>query len=510
MDGDGDTASTNVGTGVAHTGTVTATEDFVESATPDGYSRTGYVSGIAATVEVPDGVVAGEDVDIGFLARGIEVSFLTAAEDIGDGVAGVSGRIDAPCMARLVDIHRDIALGRAVGVVAAVYRAVDGGEASVRGRQGSVGLTDIDDDGAVDLAAVGSIGFTQAAAEGVAVEGAGEDIDGGEVGLCVVHAAEGRAAVDIAVDDRLSGVGVVAEGDGDVAIGAGMGTEAAAEDITPIAVTRGADIGVDVHRYIANHSAVDVGTAVDAGEAAVGGVIVDDHVAKSGSLRGSAGAGTHAAAEDFTIQTVTTNGDGGAVTAAAVDRAEGRAAVEVAIDGAAVERDVDVAACGCAMTEAAAVDDVGGGAVDTHGAAVEGHGDVAAHGALGVAAAVEACGDLAAGHGDGGGAADAGSVAAAEEVGHAARRVVVVVGHRGVAGDGSSIAAAVDVAADDGHVAGVGDVADGHRGIAGDNGRGTLAAAEDVGGGAVLDVHFRMAGGFLRIGSQVTGTVDVA
>ena len=175
-------------------------------------------------------------------------------------------------------------------------------------------------------------------------------------------------------------------------------TLAAAEDIESVAHTRGADIGFDIDGDIAGHVAVDVGAAIDAGNGTVGGVIVDHYVAAGGGLSGGTGAFTHAAAEDRTIQVVVVDVDGGGLAGSA-HRAESRAAIEVTVDGGAAEGDGDVAVGSCAVTEAAAVDHVGSGAIDTHRAAGERDGDIAGHGTAGVAAAIEAVGHGAAGKG---------------------------------------------------------------------------------------------------------------
>ena len=132
MEIQGDAEASDVGTGVARTGAVTAAEDIIEATAVDDHLRAGHCCGIATAIEGIDGVVAGVDIDGGPFGGGV-VGLLAAAEDISDGIGcatvGVVGRGGGMCS--FVYVHHYGVLRRAVGVVTAVDIAADGGVAEV-------------------------------------------------------------------------------------------------------------------------------------------------------------------------------------------------------------------------------------------------------------------------------------------------------------------------------------------------------------------------------------------
>ena len=211
---------------------VAAAEYPAEAATLDGGHHACGCGSIAATKDTADGVVTAVDVHGGCLAAGREVGLVAAAEDLVDGegrvglvmVAGqVLGRV-----ARAVDIDGDVLLRRAVGVVAAIDRAV--AQVAVAVPVGLVASADVDGHHTVHRSFGGIADLAQAAAVDVAVDGAVVDIHYCIVGCGIIDAAQGRAAIDIAVDGRLLCACLVAHGDGHIARGRGVGAEAAAED----------------------------------------------------------------------------------------------------------------------------------------------------------------------------------------------------------------------------------------------------------------------------------------
>ena len=107
VDGEVDTAGADIG--CRHLA-VTAAEDVVEAATLKVDRGAGDSSGIAAAEDAADGVVAAEDIDCGHLAGNGVVGVLTAAEDIGDGIAGIGKRVHAGGVGRAVDVHRHLLL----------------------------------------------------------------------------------------------------------------------------------------------------------------------------------------------------------------------------------------------------------------------------------------------------------------------------------------------------------------------------------------------------------------
>ena len=107
VDGEVDTAGADIG--CRHL-TVTAAEHIVEAAALQVDRGAGDSSGIAAAEDAADGVVTAEDIDRGHLAGNGVVGVLAAAEDIGDGIAGIGQRVHTRSVGRAVDVHGHLLL----------------------------------------------------------------------------------------------------------------------------------------------------------------------------------------------------------------------------------------------------------------------------------------------------------------------------------------------------------------------------------------------------------------
>ena len=354
-----------------------------------------------------------------------------------------------------------------------------------------VDLHDTMDHGGYAGVAVGGR-LSLAAAEDVAGNAAGEDVDGGgvdrvdgagHIAAVGVDGAEGRTAVDVAIDGRVVGAVVVAHHHGDIAVDFGLRTEAAAEDVGH-GVGRGANLAaLELYFGVAGDGAAGVAAAVDAG----GDVAVaddDEGVAVDAGLVAATIDVDHGAAGDHDIAAAH-----GGLVAAAED--VGRCAAGDVHVGSAVIVGLVAAAedpRGCAgddihhngalrgAVKVVAAVDVG------HGAAVDSDGDGPPHVGRNVAgavdtvfltqsAAIEGAADGAGVEGDSRGGGTFAGCTCIGAVGLALGR------------------AAVDAAVDAGS-AGTAVGADDHLDIAFHAGVLTKAAAEDhVGIGRAADTH---------------------
>ena len=206
---------------------------------------------------------------------------VAAAEHLADGIAVAD-------LGGVIHIHVDRALRSASDVVAAVHLA------GYRTR-GNSHLH-----GAVNSGRV--FGTPQATAVDRAVDGAlDEGYIGMEVGIdrlgTAVHATQGRATIDVAVDDRR--YAAVADIDIHVAAGGGSRTIAAAVDKDFSIRCVGTESTVfDIQGDVATHVAIQVATAIDT---VVGFVVTTGDGAFFHGHRGISGyAGRFAAAEDPT------------------------------------------------------------------------------------------------------------------------------------------------------------------------------------------------------------------
>ena len=255
-------AETHIGTGVVVGGgwvavvacggvAVAAAEDAVEAAAVDDGQQALGVGGVAASVEVLDGVVAAVDKDDGALggtgkvAFGTVVGLVAAAVHTADCkvlpvVAGGCGGVVGVCAIGSivviggVDTHDGVAEGGAGDIVAAEDVAIDYSIAGV----GAVAfvvdndVADLDEGGTlVAVFALGTHGGHFAAAVDAAVDGAGVDVhlgvavgaagvegyavgDGLVVDLCGLGSGEGGMAVAAAVDVAVLVAGNIVAADG--------------------------------------------------------------------------------------------------------------------------------------------------------------------------------------------------------------------------------------------------------------------------------------------------------
>ena len=165
-------------------------------------------------------------------------------------------------------------------------------------------------------------------------------------------------------------------------------TQTTAKDVDAVASARSAHVSKDVHRDIAFYITVDIGAAVETGEACVSGVVVNEDIAVGGCSGSAALVTALAATIDGAVQCVAADGEGCSVRGGTVDLAESRATVEVAVDCGAVERDADIAGGGGGRAQAAAKD-ISPVIRSTNSTTSKAHGDSTTHRAAGVASTVE-------------------------------------------------------------------------------------------------------------------------
>ena len=294
------------------------------------------------------------------------------AIDITLGRASIDIAIDIYRAA--VDGHLDMSRGRSAGTVAAAEDTVIG--SCIIDTYGAAGNADgyIATDRAAGVAAAihaniygaathGHVAAAHAslvaAAEDLAGHGTGDDVHVGCAAIFRLIAA----AVDILVHGAALDVHHHGALRGTVDV-------VAAEDIVHrAAVDRHSDRAVDQGRDGLINACVRI-------------ILLTQTAAIDGSIDGARVKGYRVALEG--------------IHACAAHAAQGRATIHVAIhDGVSVctvaDGHFDVAAGRGGLTIAAAEDHIGGSvAADTHGAVLDGHPDVAAHGAGGVASAIEA------------------------------------------------------------------------------------------------------------------------
>ena len=105
----------------------------------------------------------------------------------------------------------------------------------------------------------------QTTAVDVAVDGTGHDVDGGGVAVIGVHVAEGRAAVNVAIDGDVARSVIIAHIDGDVAADGCELSVAAAEDTGGAVGVAVANLATEeVYLGVAGNGAAGVAAAIDA------------------------------------------------------------------------------------------------------------------------------------------------------------------------------------------------------------------------------------------------------
>ena len=118
------TTATDIGFGILYLA-VTATKNLVEATAVNFDTHAVCIGSITATEDTPDGVFAGVDGHSGtsvVITRNV-VSISSTTKNIGDGISSIAlSSVVCVGMRSLVDIHRDIALWRAVGVITAIDR----------------------------------------------------------------------------------------------------------------------------------------------------------------------------------------------------------------------------------------------------------------------------------------------------------------------------------------------------------------------------------------------------
>ena len=298
----GDTADTDVG---CRDSAIAATEYDAVAATVDNNAVAQYSRSVTATVSFIDSVLASVDGDMGLLDMGIclftgkacdifsitdgrsIVSLVAATIDIIDSevavVCGITVAVGGG-MSRLVDVNEDILLRRTVEIVA----TIDGGTLKVgrarripcrdrrfcRGVSWSTWSTDIDLHHAIDNGCDSFIfkGFLSTSATTIdnAIEGTTENIDSGSIAAVGIDVAEGRSAVEFAINNGGVGTGGVAHGHLDIASDLGGLTESAAENLS--SGCTGTDLTAkEVDGGVATDGTVFVATSIDtAGNTASG------------------------------------------------------------------------------------------------------------------------------------------------------------------------------------------------------------------------------------------------
>ena len=214
---------------------------------------------------------------------------------------------------------------------------------------------------------------------------------------------------------------MVADSDGDIALGLGSRTQAAAEDIAT--GTRDTDIAGDIDIDGTLDITVDIGAAIDTC-GVVATVVADNidfHLAVVDSGDGCGANLSLAAAEDITVEGSTKEIDGGLLIEGVVDASEAGTAIDVAPNGGArglvADGDGDIVS-GFGVLSIAAAEDAfrQRHSADAQCAALDIDIDGTVHGTFRIAAAIDAGGHLALAHGDLCGAGDSCCIAAAEEV----------------------------------------------------------------------------------------------